>query len=86
MPSSRSQIRATDGGSPQLSAVAVLIITVTDVNDNPPVFLEDSSGLVLSVEHTIPRDTVIHTFQVSDADENPTFSFSVDGQADAQGE
>ena len=78
-------MRATDGGSPSLSAIAVLLISVSDVNDNPPVFQEDSSGLMLTVEHTIPRGTVIHTFQVSDLDLNPTFLFSIRESSGAQG-
>ena len=78
-------MRASDSGSPSLSAVAVIFITISDVNDNSPIFLEDSSGLVFSVEHTIPKGNVIHTFQVTDLDLNPTFTFLVFGSASAQG-
>ncbi|KAI6653482.1 Protocadherin Fat 4-like [Oopsacas minuta] len=73
------QVRASDQGSPSLSAVAVLLITVSDVNDNPPIFLEDSSGITLSIAHTIAKDSVIYNFQVSDLDLNPTFILSVIG-------
>lgn len=32
------QIKATDGGYPEMSSYAVVNIEVTDVNDNPPLF------------------------------------------------
>ena len=39
---------ATDGGTPPLSATSLLNVTITDVNDNPPVF--SLSSYVTSVK------------------------------------
>ena len=33
-------VQAADGGTPSLSSTAIVIISVTDENDNPPVFVQ----------------------------------------------
>ena len=40
-------VQATDGGKPPLSNQATVNVTVTDINDNPPIFIQNSySALV----------------------------------------
>ena len=43
-------VTVTDGGEPALSGVAKVTVTVSDVNDNPPVFSKNSSLSVLIAE------------------------------------
>uniref|UniRef100_A0A8C5M8J8 Cadherin domain-containing protein n=1 Tax=Leptobrachium leishanense TaxID=445787 RepID=A0A8C5M8J8_9ANUR len=58
---------AYDGGTPKLSATAQLIITVQDVNDNPPVF-EKSFYTVNLMENAL-KETVVIKLNASDLDE-----------------
>ena len=41
-------VTASDSGTPRLSTHANLTVSVTDVNDNPPIFVRDNFNLVLS--------------------------------------
>ncbi|KAL2094505.1 hypothetical protein ACEWY4_009224 [Coilia grayii] len=41
-------VTATDGGTPQLSSTAVLTFHISDINDNPPVFEEQSYNAYVS--------------------------------------
>ncbi|XP_078509588.1 protocadherin alpha-10-like isoform X7 [Lissotriton helveticus] len=55
---------ATDGGSPSLSAMKTIVVSVSDVNDNPPAFSE--SSYVTSIpENNVPGS---HVLQVSALD------------------
>ncbi|AWP01285.1 putative protocadherin-9 [Scophthalmus maximus] len=60
------KIKVEDGGSPQKSSTAILQVTVTDVNDNRPVFKENQ------IEVHIPENSAIGTsvvqLQATDAD------------------
>lgn len=60
------KIKVEDGGSPQKSSTAILQVTVTDVNDNKPVFKESQ------IEVHIPENSIIGTsvvqLQATDAD------------------
>lgn len=51
-------VEAKDGGTPALSAVATVSINVTDVNDNPPRFSQDTYSAVIS-EDALVGDSVI---------------------------
>ncbi len=63
-------ITATDDGTPPMTATQVLTITVTDVNDNAPVFAEGTT-MVDVAEGTTAVTTVIAT----DADTGHTVTF-----------
>uniref|UniRef100_A0A8C1GKH6 Cadherin domain-containing protein n=1 Tax=Cyprinus carpio TaxID=7962 RepID=A0A8C1GKH6_CYPCA len=71
-------LTATDGGSPQRSATAVIHITVLDANDNVPVFGESVYKVTLA--ESTPSGTEIIRVSATDADEGPngevTYEFS----------
>ncbi|XP_078509590.1 protocadherin alpha-4-like isoform X9 [Lissotriton helveticus] len=75
---------ATDGGSHSLSAMKTIVVSLSDVNDNPPAFLELS--YVISVpENNVPGS---HVLQVSaldpDAGDNARVRYSLlENRADA---
>lgn len=51
-------VEATDGGSPPLSDMATVNINLTDVNDNSPVFSQETFTAVVS-EDAEPGKTVV---------------------------
>lgn len=51
-------VEATDGGTPSLSDVVTVNINVTDINDNTPVFSQDTYTAVIS-EDAILEQSVI---------------------------
>ncbi|CAL4149728.1 unnamed protein product [Meganyctiphanes norvegica] len=61
-------IQAADRGVPQLSSTARVIVHVKDVNDNPPIFTQES--YVTAVLEDAEIDTVIIGLQVTDADQS----------------
>ncbi|KAL1459777.1 hypothetical protein WDU94_011731, partial [Cyamophila willieti] len=50
-------VRATDGGSPQLSTLSILTVNVLDVNDNPPEFV--SRSYVATIPENASPDTEV---------------------------
>ncbi|XP_042593820.1 protocadherin gamma-A11-like isoform X14 [Cyprinus carpio] len=88
-------ITATDDGSPPLSSTKNIHLTVADVNDNPPVFQEQSyrvhvqennkpGSSICSVSATDPdwrqNGTVVYSLLSSDANGAPVSSFlSING-------
>ena len=46
-------MQAVDGGSPSLSSTATLIISIIDVNDNPPVFTRQQYTVVVTEEQPV---------------------------------
>ena len=59
-------ITATDQGIPTLSGTAPVMIFIDDLNDNTPLFTE--TQVIVNLTETTPVDSVITTFQASDAD------------------
>jgi protocadherin Fat 1/2/3 len=41
-------VQATDGGNPPLSNQATVNVTITDVNDNAPIFIQNSYSALIS--------------------------------------
>ena len=73
-------ITATDNGTPAMTAMQALTITVTDVNDNAPVFAEGPTATVAYAENTT---TEVTTVGATDADTGQTVTFTLSGGADA---
>lgn len=71
------QIEVKDQGSPVRSAKATVRITVTDVNDNPPIVIEPEVN-ILSVREELPVGTEVVRIRAIDMDEgaNATISYS----------
>ncbi|XP_069026654.1 protocadherin alpha-8-like isoform X14 [Embiotoca jacksoni] len=70
-------IKGTDEGSPPLSSTSVVIITVSDVNDNAPWFSE--SIINMYVEENSPVGTTLKAVTATDADatDNGRVSYSL---------
>uniref|UniRef100_A0A8C9UTT2 FAT atypical cadherin 1 n=1 Tax=Spermophilus dauricus TaxID=99837 RepID=A0A8C9UTT2_SPEDA len=59
-------VEATDGGTPSLSDVATVNINVTDINDNTPVFSQDTYTTVISEDAVLEQSVI--TVMADDAD------------------
>ncbi|XP_034546173.1 protocadherin alpha-3-like [Notolabrus celidotus] len=72
-------IRATDEGKPPLSNTTMVLIQVSDVNDNSPLFSETIINMY--VEENSPVGKVLKTVSATDADvsENGQISYSLIG-------
>ena len=62
-------VEAYDGGSPSLSAQALVAILVTDVNDSPPIF--DQRVYQFNVPEDVSPNNLVGTVTFSDADSSP---------------
>lgn len=51
-------MEATDGGSPSLSDVVPVNINVTDINDNTPVFSQDTYMAVISEDAEVDQSVI----------------------------
>uniref|UniRef100_A0AAY4DQM4 Cadherin domain-containing protein n=1 Tax=Denticeps clupeoides TaxID=299321 RepID=A0AAY4DQM4_9TELE len=60
------KIKVEDGGNPQKSSTAILQVTVTDVNDNRPVFKEGQ--IEVHIPENSPVGTSVVQLQATDAD------------------
>ena len=60
------EVTAIDRGEPPKSATVILHVTVTDVNDNAPVFQEIPAEVYAA--QVIQVDQLVYTFQATDAD------------------
>ncbi|XP_070770014.1 protocadherin gamma-C5-like [Enoplosus armatus] len=71
------EITATDSGSPPLSSKKTIPVTITDVNDNPPVFTQPSYNVYLK-ENGVPG-SILFSVSASDLDfgENAKISYSI---------
>uniref|UniRef100_G1U7Y1 Protocadherin alpha subfamily C, 2 n=1 Tax=Oryctolagus cuniculus TaxID=9986 RepID=G1U7Y1_RABIT len=73
-------LRVADGGKPELTGTAELLITVLDANDNAPVF--DKALYVVKLPENVPNATLVIRVNASDLDEGLNgdiiYSFSTD--------
>ncbi|XP_026185850.1 protocadherin gamma-C5-like [Mastacembelus armatus] len=71
------EITATDSGSPPLSSKKTIPVTITDVNDNPPVFTQPSYNVYLK-ENGVPG-SILFSVSASDLDfgDNAKVSYSI---------
>ncbi|XP_029462462.1 protocadherin-11 X-linked isoform X1 [Rhinatrema bivittatum] len=60
------KIKVEDGGNPARSSTAILQVTVTDVNDNRPVFKEND--IEVSIPENAPVGTSVTQLHATDAD------------------
>ena len=70
-------VTAQDFGSPSLSSSAFAVITVTDENDNPPIFMPDSD--VVEWDEDIPIGTLLYPARATDIDGNMQLVYSIFG-------
>uniref|UniRef100_A0A8V5FTW4 Uncharacterized protein n=1 Tax=Melopsittacus undulatus TaxID=13146 RepID=A0A8V5FTW4_MELUD len=73
------KVRATDNGFPPLSNEVLVSISITDMNDNPPVF----NQLIYEsyVSELAPRGHFVTCVQASDADTNSRITYSLYSEA-----
>ncbi|KAM9849564.1 protocadherin gamma-C5-like [Aulostomus maculatus] len=71
------EVTATDSGSPPLSSKKMIPVSITDVNDNPPVFSQRSYNVYLK-ENGVPG-SILYSVSASDLDfgENAKVSYSI---------
>ncbi|XP_034546733.1 protocadherin gamma-C5-like isoform X6 [Notolabrus celidotus] len=71
------EITATDSGSPPLSSKKTIPVSITDVNDNPPVFTQPSYNVYLK-ENGV-AGSILYSVSASDLDfgENAKISYSI---------
>ncbi|XP_059202419.1 protocadherin gamma-C5-like [Centropristis striata] len=71
------EITATDSGSPPLSSKKMIPVSITDVNDNPPVFTQPSYNVYLK-ENGV-AGSILYSVSASDLDfgENAKLSYSI---------
>ncbi|XP_037317221.2 protocadherin gamma-C5-like [Pungitius pungitius] len=71
------EITATDSGSPPLSSKRMIHVSITDVNDNPPIFTQPSYNVYLK-ENGVPG-SILYSVSASDVDfgENAKISYSI---------
>ena len=68
---------AFDLGSPSLSATASLIVQVTDVNDNPPIFAQEQYSVSISEMHAVGSSVLEVTATDSDSGDNAVLSYMI---------
>ena len=73
-------VTARDRGSPSQSTDVIVVVTVTDINDNSPVFTQPS--YVTDAPENTPLDSTILTVAATDRDEgvNADITYSIEGQ------
>ena len=71
------QVTAQDGGTPSLNATAIVIISITDINDNPPIF--NQSQFTVEFSEVTEINSLIFTATAFDADSgiNANISYSI---------
>ncbi|XP_034740302.1 protocadherin gamma-C5-like, partial [Etheostoma cragini] len=71
------EITASDAGSPPLSSKKIIPVSITDVNDNPPIFTQNSYNVYLK-ENGVPG-SILYSVSASDLDfgENAKTSYSI---------
>lgn len=73
----RLQVAAMDNGSPPATATTLVSVTVTDANDNDPIFAEERYSWY--VEENLSRGAVVGRLKASDPDlgQNADVTFSI---------
>lgn len=66
-----------EASSSNVTSMANVIITITDLNDNPPVF--EYSTYTTAISRSLPPSTIIATFKASDVDLNSTIRYYHNG-------
>ncbi|KAM4621712.1 protocadherin gamma-C5-like isoform 3-T3 [Polymixia lowei] len=71
------EIAATDSGSPPLTSKKTIPVSITDVNDNPPIFSQPSYNVYIK-ENGVPG-SILFSISASDLDfgENAKISYSI---------
>ncbi|KAF3838415.1 hypothetical protein F7725_010183 [Dissostichus mawsoni] len=71
------EITATDSGSPPLSSKKIIPVSISDVNDNAPIFTQPSYNVYLK-ENGVPG-SILYSVSASDLDfgENAKVSYSI---------
>lgn len=64
----RFQVRGTDSGVPTQSTTVEVIVSVSDVNDNPPVIAAASYSAALDENVSVGLSTVVANISISDRD------------------
>ncbi|XP_034546146.1 protocadherin gamma-C5-like [Notolabrus celidotus] len=77
LPQYNIEITATDSGSPPLSSEKTIPVSITDVNDNPPVFTQSSYNVYLK-ENGV-AGSILYSVSASDLDfgENAQISYTI---------
>uniref|UniRef100_A0A2K6NG81 FAT atypical cadherin 1 n=1 Tax=Rhinopithecus roxellana TaxID=61622 RepID=A0A2K6NG81_RHIRO len=70
-------IEATDGGTPSLRDVATVNINVTDVNDNTPVFSQDTYTAVISEDAVLEQSVITVLADDADGPSNSHIHYSI---------
>ncbi|TSK28143.1 Protocadherin Fat 2 [Bagarius yarrelli] len=71
-------VQAADEGQPPLSSAVQVTVTVSDVNDNPPVFSQTSHSLVLQEEEAVGSSILQLLVTDRDTPQNgPPFNFHI---------
>uniref|UniRef100_A0A5F7ZKI0 FAT atypical cadherin 1 n=1 Tax=Macaca mulatta TaxID=9544 RepID=A0A5F7ZKI0_MACMU len=70
-------IEATDGGTPSLSDVATVNVNVTDVNDNAPVFSQDTYTAVVSEDAVLEQSVITVLADDADGPSNSHIHYSI---------
>lgn len=70
-------VEAYDGGESAQSSSITVIVRVTDVNDNPPVFDQESYSVSVAEDATL--NSLLYTAQVTDLDVDSTHTYSISG-------
>uniref|UniRef100_A0A3Q3B7S6 Cadherin domain-containing protein n=1 Tax=Kryptolebias marmoratus TaxID=37003 RepID=A0A3Q3B7S6_KRYMA len=75
-------LTAVDGGDPQMSGTMQIVITVLDVNDNAPVFTQQTYKA--TVTENSPKGTAVATVKALDADQgsNSKITYSITNTLD----
>ncbi|CAG5122738.1 unnamed protein product, partial [Candidula unifasciata] len=69
---------ATNQTDPTDVVILTIRMTLSDINDEPPVFVNKPKPLYATVATDAPPGTVIFTVTVADADSNPNLVFGID--------
>nr|XP_032655849.1 protocadherin Fat 1 isoform X1 [Chelonoidis abingdonii] len=70
-------VEATDGGTPSLSDVVTVNINVTDVNDNTPVFSQDTYTAVISEDAMLEQSVIMVMADDADGPSNNRIHYSI---------